>query len=181
MDPLFPIISKLDPFLIAPYRWFENPTVSWWLGTFFLALWSGLLGELTLAVAYRLNHRQVSQNNDETLYYHRQSMAAKKAGNERAYKGINRLANDAFGKAFFLLAAMSMASLWPAFFAAAWLELRFGDLSFTLPDWLGGLQLNIIAPFIVLYILARVIITKFKRFALPVLKKGNPSSTCCHY
>ena len=180
MEPVFSIIRHIDPFLIGPYRWFENPTLSWCLGTFCLALWAGIIGELTLAVAYRLNHRQVSRNNDQTLYYHRLSLTAKKAGDEVAYKGINDLANEAFGKAFFLLAAMGMASLWPAFFAAAWLDLRFGELSFTLPQWAGALQLNVIAPFIVLYVLARILILKIKRIALPYIKAtviGRPVVT----
>jgi hypothetical protein len=166
MDPVIWIVSKIDPFLIAPYRWFDNPMASWWLGTFILALWAGIIGELSLAAAYRLNRSQVAENDEQTLYYHRQSMAAKKAGDETAYRGINNLANEAFGKGFFLLAAMGMASLWPAFFAAAWLNLRFGELTFSLPRWAGGLELNFIAPFIVLYILARVVISKVKRLAL---------------
>lgn len=33
---------------------------------------------------------------------------------------MNKLANEAFGRGFFLKAAMGMASLWPAFLAAAW-------------------------------------------------------------
>ena len=180
MDPVFRILSYIDPILIAPYRWFENPTLSWCLGTFCLAFWAGIIGELTLAAAYRLNHRQVSQNDAQTHYYHTQSMAAKKAGDDAAFKGINGLANEAFGKAFFLLAAMGMASLWPAFFAAAWLDLRFGELVFTLPPLAGGLQLNVVAPFIVCYILARTLISKIKRFALPRLKTiafGSPAVT----
>ena len=163
MDPVAWTVGKIDPILIAPYRWFEEPMLSWWLGTFVLALWAGIIGELTLAVAYRFNRSQVSKNDEETLYYHEQSLKAKKAGDEKAYKGINDLANEAFGKGFFLLAAMGMASLWPAFFAAAWLDLRFGELSFTLPAWAGGLELSIIAPFILLYIIARVIVSKAKR------------------
>ena len=180
MDPVALIISYIDPFLIAPYRWFENPDVSWCMGTFCLAFWAGIIGELTLAVAYRLNRHQVNQNDDQTLYYHQNSLAAKKAGDEAAYKGINDLANEAFGKAFFLLAAMGMASLWPAFFAAAWLDLRFGELSFTLPQWAGGLQLNIIAPFIVFYILARVLISKVKRIYFAPYRKTDASAARPH-
>jgi hypothetical protein len=170
MDPFFWIINHIDPLLIWPYRWLDNPTLSWPLGTFCLALWAGIIGELTLALAYRLNHRQVSLNDAQTQYYHHQSLAAKKAGDETAYKGINDLANEAFGKAFFLLAAMGMASLWPAFFAAAWLDLRFGELSFAMPHWAGGLQLTVIAPFIVFYIIARVLISKTKKLILPSVK-----------
>jgi hypothetical protein len=60
--------------------------------------------------------------------------------------------------------AMGMASLWPAFFAAAWLNLRFADIVFTLPKWAGGFELNFIAPFIILYIVARFLFAKLKPY-----------------
>jgi len=40
-------------------------------------------------------------------------------------KAINRLANESFGRSFFLSAAMGMGALWPLFFAAGWLDLRY--------------------------------------------------------
>jgi hypothetical protein len=162
MEQIAWFLAKIDPVLIFPYRWFENPLLGWWVGTFILALWAGMLGELTLAAAYRINRRHVAKNLDQTTYYHLQSLKAKQAGDEKAYKGINKLANEEFGKSFFLFMAMGMASLWPAFFAAAWLNLRFGDIVFVLPKWAGGLELNFIAPFIILYIVARMIFAKLK-------------------
>ena len=102
----------------------------------------------------------------------RQSIKAKQAGDEKAYKGINTLANEAFGKSFFLFMAMGMASLWPAFFAAAWLSERFNDIVFKLPGWAGGLELNFIAPFIILYIAARIIFTKLRPH-IPFLNQAS--------
>jgi hypothetical protein len=164
MEQIAWFLVKIDPVLIYPYRWFENPMIGWWVGTFILALWASLLGELTLAVAYRINRSHIARNLDQTSYYHVQSLKAKQAGDEKAYKGINKLANEEFGKSFFLFMAMGMASLWPAFFAAAWLSRRFGDIVFTLPNWLGAIELNFIAPFIVLYIAARMIFSRLKPF-----------------
>ncbi|MGD8444092.1 MAG: hypothetical protein PVI94_11400, partial [Desulfobacterales bacterium] len=89
-------------------------------------------------------------------------------GDDVAYKGINKLANEAYGKSFFLFMAMGMASLWPAFFAAAWLNSRFGDIVFVLPRWASGFELNFMAPFIILYIAARLLIAKLKSY-LPFL------------
>ncbi|MGB5987499.1 MAG: hypothetical protein WBG37_19495 [Desulfobacterales bacterium] len=172
MDIVTQFLHGVDPVLIAPFRWLENPALGWWTGTFFLALWATVLGELTLAVAYRVNRAQVAKNFDKTAYYHEQSMKAKAAGDEQSYKGINKLANEAYGKSFFLFMAMSMASLWPAFFAAAWLQLRFADLQFVLPAWAGGVELSFLAPFIVVYIAIRFVFSKVKRF-IPFL---NPNS-----
>lgn len=167
MDPLNTILRAIDPVLIQPYRLFENPMAGWWAGTALLALWSVLIGELTLAAAYYVNRAAVSKNMEETLYFHEQSMKAKQAGDENAYQGINKLANEAYGKSFFLLMAMGMASLWPAFFAAAWLDKRFGDIVFVLPHWAGGLELSFLAPFILLYLLTRVGYGRLKKWILP--------------
>jgi hypothetical protein len=168
MDLINWFLNTIDPVLISPYRWFENPLLGWWAGTFVLALWAALLGELTLAIAYRINRSHIAKNMEKTQYYHERSLNAKASGDEAAYKGINRLANEAFGKSFFLFMAMGMASLWPAFFAAAWLNERFADIVFALPRWAGGFELNFIAPFIILYIVARVLLGRLKPY-LPVL------------
>jgi hypothetical protein len=159
----------IDPFLIAPYRFFENPMIGWWLGTLVLAFWSVLVGELTLALVHRINRKPMAENWDRTIYYHEQSLKAKQAGDEKAYKGINKLANEAYGKSFFLFIAMGMASLWPAFFAAAWLKLRFGHLTFPLPQWIGGLELNFLGPFIIVYIAVRIGASRVKRL-IPFLR-----------
>jgi hypothetical protein len=163
------ILSIIDPLLIAPYRWFTDPMLGWWVGTFVLALWATILGELTLAVAYRANRKYIAKNFEKTSYFHLQSLKAKQAGDEKAYKGINKLANEEFGKSFFLFMAMGMASLWPAFFAAAWLSERFAEIRFVLPKWAGGLELNFIAPFIILYVLARFAFSRIKPY-VPFLK-----------
>ena len=149
--------------------------IGWWAGTFVLAFWSVLIGELTLAAVHRINRKPVAEYSNQTRYYHEQSLKAKQAGDEKAYKGINKLATEAYGKTFFLLIAMGMASLWPAFFAAAWLNMRFGDIVFTLPKWAGGFELNYIAPFIIVYILVRFIFSKIKRI-IPFLQppSANP-------
>ena len=166
MDAIQLILNTIDPVLIFPYRLFDNPMTGWWVGTFFLAIWSVLIGEISMAFAGRVNRKAVSSNLDETMYYHEQSMKAKEAGDEKAYQGINKLANEAYGKSFFLLMAMGMAALWPAFFAAAWLDRRFGDFSFPLPGWVGGFDLSFLAPFIVFYIVQRMIWNKNKKMII---------------
>jgi len=157
-----------DLILIAPYRWLANPAWGWWLGTFILGLWCSLLGELTMAVAMWLNREPIRQVLSDTARRHNQSMRALKAGDGQAYKGINKLANEAFGKAFFLQLAMGMGSLWPAFLAAAWLQARFAGLEIPLP--LVGWQVGYIPGFLVMYLLSRVIFSRLKR-RIPFFKR----------
>ena len=171
MDAIDWAFITIDPVLIAPYRWFGNPLLGWWVGTFALALWAALIGDMCATLAVWVNRHQIAKNSRQTLYYHEQSIAAKKAGDELAYKGINDLANEAFGKSFFLLMATGMASLWPAFFAAAWMHRRFSELGYSLPSWLGGFEINPIAPFILLYILSRLLVGRIRR-----LKNGISST-----
>ena len=161
------IMSGLDALLIAPYRGFADPIAGWFAGTFLLALWAVLLGEGTLAVAFRLNRRFIARRLDKTQYYHEQSLKARGAGDHKAYREINRLANEEYGRSFFLLLAMGMGSLWPAFLGLAWLDVRFGDLVFPLPAWAGGWELTFLGPFILSYLLARLLWSRCK----PLLRR----------
>ncbi len=148
------LLHLVDMVLISPYRWITDPVWGWWLGTFVLAGWATLVGELTLAMVFHLNRRYVDEMNQEMQDRSRQSMNALKAGEKRIYKGLNELANEAFGKAFFLQIAMGASSLWPAFLAAGWLEVRFGDVPILLPGGMG--EVTYISGFIVIYLLVRI-------------------------
>ncbi|MBW1721691.1 MAG: hypothetical protein JRJ78_06475 [Deltaproteobacteria bacterium] len=161
MDYIDWLLIMVDDFLIGPYRWFHHPLLGWWAGTFILALWASILGELTLAVAYRVNRSAVNERLEETSLYHQRSLNALKSGDKKSYKAINRLANEAFGKSFFLMMAMGMSSLWPAFMAAAWLQKRFGDIRFPFPFVENGL--NFVSYFIVCYIMTRILVGAARR------------------
>jgi hypothetical protein len=150
------LLLKIDPVLITPYRFFSSPMLGWWVGTSILALWAVLLGELTMVAAYRLNRQAMDKSTEKALYYQEQSLKAKQINDEKSYKMINKLANEAYGKSFFLSMAMGMGSLWPAFFAAAWLNERFKHIVFALPSWIGGFELNFLAPFIFIFIILRI-------------------------
>ena len=162
MDPVAFFLKAIDPLLISPFRWFEDPVLGWWIGNFVLALAAVLVGELSSALAYQINRRYIQRSLEQTNYFHEQSIKAKQSGDEKAYKGINRLATEELGKSFFLLMAMGMASLWPAFLSAAWLDKRFGHITFTMPEWAGDFQLSFLAPFILQYIVARIIVSRLK-------------------
>ncbi|MCP4578783.1 MAG: hypothetical protein GY846_21100 [Deltaproteobacteria bacterium] len=162
MDFVTGLINGIDQFLIAPYRWPENPMAGWWLGTSILALWSTLLGRLTMALVMRVNLRHVQEGLAETSMRHTQSMNALKAGNKEAYKAINNLANEAYGKTFFLQVAMAAASLWPIPLALGWLQLRFSDVRFPLPMDIPLMSNGVgyAFVFIPLYILVRILVAK---------------------
>jgi len=155
------LLVFLDPVLIAPYRWVADPVWGWWLGTLVLAGWALLVGELTLWVAYRVNHRFVEELGRQLNRHQQASFNALRAGDKAAWRDINRLANETYGKAFFLHLAMGMSSLWPAFLAVAWLEPRFGRLPIPLPGlpW----SLNYVAGFIICYLALRLAWGRLRR------------------
>jgi hypothetical protein len=146
--------QNLDLVLMAPYRLPSDPVWGWWLGTFVLAVWATLIGEITLYTVFRLNRRFVDETTQEMQDRQRQALNALKAGEKRIYKGLNDLANEAFGKAFFLQVAMGASSLWPAFLAAGWLEMRFNEVPILLPFALA--ETTYLAGFTVIYLLVRV-------------------------
>jgi hypothetical protein len=176
MDPLTWLIGKVDSVLIAPYRWPSNPLLGWWLGTSLLALWCVLMGEITSALAYRVNRSHVKGVSQELIDRHTQSMNALRAGNKEAYKAINQLANDAYGKTFFLQIAMAASALWPVPLALSWLQSRFAGIRFPFPIALPLVGGSVTYPFIfiLLYILARVLFLKGKRLSHS-LNRGSES------
>ena len=142
----------------------------WWLGTTILALWTTLLGRVTLALVMRVNLSHVREGLAETSLRHNQSMNALKAGDKESYKAINKLANEAYGKTFFLQIAMATASLWPIPLAMGWLQLRFSNVRFPLPlevPFVGN-SVGYTFIFIPLYILVRILTGK-------VIKKRSQS------
>jgi len=164
MDFVSGFVEAIDYFLIAPYRWPGNPMIGWWAGTTILAVWAALLGKLTIALVFRVNRSHIKETVGEMAQRHSQSMNALKAGDRAAYKAINRLANEAFGKSFFLQVAMASASLWPIPCALAWLQIRFSSIRFPLLFDLPLIGDSVGYPFIFipLYILARIILGKIK-------------------
>ena len=68
----------------------------------------------------------------------RLSSEALSLGDKESYKACNKEGNDAFGQLFFNKFGLSAASLWPIFFALAWMQDRFaGDRSSSPVDRMG--------------------------------------------
>ena len=162
MDFVTGLINSVDQILIAPYRWSQNPVLGWWLGTFILSLWTTLLGRTTMSLVMRMNLSHVKEGLAETSMRHNQSMNALKAGDKESYKAINQLANEAYGKTFFLQVAMAAATLWPIPLALGWLQLRFSEVRFPLPLDIPLMSNGVgyAFVFIPLYILVRILTAK---------------------
>jgi hypothetical protein len=156
------LAELIDIFLIAPYRWPEDPVMGWWLGTLILAVWATLLGEVTGALAFKSNRSHLGEIVQRMVKHHSQSINALRSGNKEAYKAINRLANEDYGKAFFNQLAMASSTIWPAPFALAWLRIRFSEIYFPLPFDLPLVGRGVGYPFIfiLLYILMRIFFRK---------------------
>ncbi|VBB42524.1 conserved membrane hypothetical protein [uncultured Desulfatiglans sp.] len=168
------LLAAIDAFLIAPYRWPANPYFGWWLGTGLLALWSAVLGELTGTIAVQANRRTIRDAFSEASDRHDQSLSALQAGDRDLYKDINSLANEAYGKAFFLQITVAAAVLWPVPLAIAWLQLRFAGLRFGVPvsiPWVGA-DFSASLVFILMYVVARIV-SRHLRCKISFLKRAK--------
>lgn len=127
-----PVIVSLDPYLIWLYRITGYAFVDFLVGTFVLGMVATVIGEFTIFLVYLLNRTYIRETTDEVLRYHDLAAKAASAGEGKVCRMCNDLANDAFGKSFFIQVALGSASLWPAFFAMAWMEGRFRGVEFPL-------------------------------------------------
>jgi hypothetical protein len=146
---------------MAPFRWVEDPVKAFWLGSAVIAAVCVLVGQATSWVAWRLNGKHLGEHIQEARGYGKTSLRMLAAGQESHYPGVNRLANEAFGRAFFLSMAMNAAALWPVFLAAGWIAARFDGVRVPLGS--SGFSLNPVAPLAVTYIGMRIAFARFAR------------------
>jgi hypothetical protein len=154
-------MQVLDPILITFYRLTGYPLVDYYLGTFLLALLTVLVGEFTISVVFRINKSHLDRLNARFEKMQSLSSEALAAGDQAGYKACNKEGNDAFGQLFFNKFGLSAASLWPIFFALAWMQERFADIDLPLP-WTGW-EINYFFFFLLCYILARIFFGGIKR------------------
>ncbi len=127
-----PVYAVFDPYLIWFYRITDYPFVDFLIGTFVLSMIAVVIGEFTISLAFLANRKFIEKTTDEVVRYQNISVDAIEAGNKPAYKAANKVANEAFGRSFFMQIALSTAFLWPIPFALAWMSYRFADLEFGL-------------------------------------------------
>jgi hypothetical protein len=87
--------------------------------------------------------------------YQNLSVDAVAVGDNIAYHATNKLANDAFGRTFFMQIAFSAAFVWPIFVALTWMGYRFEDVEFRLlfTDYTVGYACVFIPLFIGTYLI----------------------------
>ena len=157
----------LDTILITFYRLTGYPLVDYYLGTLVLALLTVLVGELTISFVFRINKVHLDKLNDRVEQMKRLSSEALALGDRAGYKACNKEGNDAYGQLFFNKFGLSAASLWPIFFALAWMQERFSEIGLPLP-WLGW-EINYFFFFLLCYIVVRIFFGRIKR-QLPYFK-----------
>jgi hypothetical protein len=170
---MHPVYLALDPYLIWFYRLTGQAALDFFLGTFVLAWLALLVGEFTSKLAASLVKRQVGRVGEEAKKYQDLSLEALKLGDRPAYEAANKLANEAFGKSFFMQLTLSATFFWPIFFVLGWMQYRFLRLAFPLP--VIGFSLGYIGIFILIYVLAYVLYKQIKR-RLPLFRGAAGTS-----
>jgi hypothetical protein len=141
--------------------------VDFLIGTFVLAWIALVVGEITVSLVFLAVRRRIDETTREVTRFHNLSMDALAEGDKRAYQAANKLANDAFGKSFFMQIALSAAFLWPIFFTLVWMDYRFSDVEFNLAftDYFVGYP----GIFVALYAAAYLIFKRIK-YKLPYFR-----------
>jgi hypothetical protein len=162
MDIIANIYILADKVLMPVFRIPDNPLVGYFLGTLVLSLICLIVGEYSMKLAFRLNKKDIAEDNKEMERYQDLSIKALKAGNKSAYKACNKIANDAFGKSFFTRITFSASSLWPVFIALGWMQYRFSEIEFNMP-FSGSYSYGYVSTFIACYLAVRLLTNKIKR------------------
>ncbi|MCL6478941.1 MAG: hypothetical protein K6T65_11070 [Peptococcaceae bacterium] len=152
--------TSLDGFLISLYRLTGWPVLDYFTGTFLLAMITIIIGDFTTSLVFRANRGYYTRLNSRLGELHQLSMAALRLKEKSEYKAVNREANDTFGLLFFSMFGLSASYLWPAFFALAWMQTRFGDIRF--PLFFEGWTTGYFFTFLVCYLLARILFSQLK-------------------
>jgi hypothetical protein len=159
-DELF---LQIDPLLIVFYRIFENPAAGFFFGTFIVAIFCAVIGEISSAAVYRINRTYYQELAHETVRMGDLSINALRfLKDKEKYRAFNKEANDAFGKYYFSQIALGASVLWPIPFALGWMQTRFSEVDFFVPiiNWSASYT----SVFILFYILIwRIKAMIFKR------------------
>jgi len=161
-----------DSFLIFFYRITGMPLADYFMGTFFLSFLCVVVGEISVSLALRFNHRYIDEMTTEMETKEKLSMAAYRSGDRASYRALNKEATDVWGKRFFTMVAYSAGVLWPIPCALGWMQTRFADVQFALAFPLSlvfGKTVGTTFVFIPLYIFCRILF-KYLRPCLPYFK-----------
>lgn len=154
MDFLSQVSLFFDSALIFFFRLPGDAVAGFYLGSLFLALLTVVAGDVSQALAHRINLTHFQSQTKDMVHLHNLSITALRQGDKENYKAANKLANDTFGKAFFTRAALFTVSIWPLPFAMGWLAGRFQGVAIPLPFVEKTVGFN--AVFLPIYILTRI-------------------------
>ncbi|MFZ5812209.1 MAG: hypothetical protein ACOY4F_09220 [Thermodesulfobacteriota bacterium] len=172
MDVLPEVSRLLDAGLIVFFRLSGDPAVGFYAGCAVLALLAVVAGDISQALAHRINLAHFSKQTRDMVHLHNLSIKALRQGDKEGYKAANRLANDTFGKAFFTRAALFSVSIWPVPFALGWLAGRFQGVDIPLPLVDHVVSYNTV--FLPLYILTRIAYSRVKP-RIGILRRLDPA------
>ena len=161
-----------DRLLIFFYRMTGHSLADYFIGTFCLAFFCVVIGEISVSLALRINKRYIDEMTDEMDHKERLSIEAYRAGDKAGYKALNKQATDVWGRRFFTMVGYSAGILWPIPFALGWMQTRFSGVDFELAFPLSlifGKSVGYIFTFIPFYILARIVF-KYLRPWLPYFR-----------
>ncbi len=161
------VLELFDSLLINFYQLTGSPLWNYFIGTFLLAFLSVLIGHATLSFVYRVNRKHLERLATDTEKLTQLSLDAMDLGDRKNYKAINKEASDSYGQLFFNRFGLSAATLWPTFFALAWMQERFARIVIPVP-WLG-FSANYFVVFLFSYLLARIVFGRGKKYLLPLL------------
>ncbi len=157
-----PLLIAIDPYLIWFYQLTGYTFVDFLIGTFVLAFLAVWLGELTTAAGLLVNGGHLEKATDEMVRYQNMSVDAIAACDKTAFRASNKLANDAFGRTFFMQIAVSAAFLWPVFIALTWMAFRFGEVELRLV--FTDRTVGYVAIFLPLYAAAYLILRRIRQW-----------------
>lgn len=140
---------------------FLGPYGTYLLEVLVLAAAATFIGELTLALAYRINRQQLQHLKREVIRFQQLSDEAERLGDEAAYRSVNKEGNEVWGRLFFFKIALSAAALWPLFFALSRLQSRYADFDIPVPGTSVGL--NYVVVFLLAYVTTRIAFSKVSR------------------
>ncbi len=147
------------------FRFPNDPLTGYYLGIFVLSLTCVIIGEYSISIAFKVNKDKITRDNNDINHFQDLSIEALKAGDKKAYKACNSIANDAFGKSFFSQITLSASSLWPLFIALGWMQYRFTEVEFSLPFPIFGTTFSAgyFLTFVFCYITTRILFGKFRK------------------
>ena len=172
MELFYGLLIKMDSVLIFFYRVMDNPVAGFFLGTFILCLACAIVGGYAALGFSLLSRKHIGKLYSETVSMHNLSVKAITVKDKVNYKNCNKLANEAFGRYFFAQFGAGASALLPVPFALAWMQLRFQEVSFSLPFKIPGIGEAASYPFIFIfmYIFCRILFRKIRN-KLPYVKR----------